>query len=279
MALKSIAVFGGNGFLGKRICQQGIESGYKVISFTRSGKPPTLTSHHDLHWLQQVQWEKADILKPDTYKKQLNGVDTVVHSMGLLFENLNYKLLLDSELNLFEDLKNLQKSILGGTGPNPMARTTQNSYASIQRDSAVLLADILLKKHSKKAASSPPVSFVYISADQELPIVPSGYITTKREAETELRLRSPGIRSIIMRPGFMYDELDQNPRKKRNIVKGVLQAGFDLKNCVLGDSVPLVNGIIRPIVSTQKVAREVFKKIEDKSFFGIVPLDEIARGR
>lgn len=258
---KSIAVFGGNGFLGKKICETGINLGYQVTSFSRSGKPPAISSP----WTKDVKWEKADIFNPETYKDKLANVNSVVHSIGILFENQNYKKSMNTNFNFLNDVQNLVNM---AKHPNPMERTNHNTYEGIQRDSAVILADTFLEVQPNNP------SYVYISADQKIPFIPSGYIDTKREAEFELSCKE-GLRAILMRPGFMYDESLSHSLNNRTLLKTVLKLGYDAKHCVLGENIPYVNKLVRPPISTDKVALKLFEKLDNDTFSGIVTLDEI----
>lgn len=272
----SLAVFGGNGFLGKRIAQKAIESGVKVIAFSRSGKPPAINNHHDAYWISKVEWKKADILNPATYSKEIRQVDTVVHSIGMLFEDQAYKLQLSGEINLWEDLKKIGAM---AKGPNPMEKAEippDQTYEAVQRDSAILLADTLLKTHLSKKKQPNTPTFVYISADKLMPGIPLGYIETKREAEYEL-MNKEDLRTIVLRPGFMYDALITNPKEKRNVAKSVIQCGYSAKQFIFGDKIDFLNSSIRPPVSTQQVATVAWEKIQDKLFSGIVPLEVIAK--
>lgn len=258
---KSIAVFGGNGFLGKKICETGIKLGYQVTSFSRSGKPPAST----LPWIKEVKWEKADIFDPNSYRDKLVGVDSVVHSIGLLFENQNYKKTMNTNFNFLNDVQNLANMVKPA---NPMERSSHNTYEGIQRDSAVILADAFLKVQPNNP------SYVYISADQQMPFIPAGYINTKREAEFELSCKE-GLRTILMRPGVMYDEAMSHTLNNRNILKSLLKMGYDAKNCIIGENISYLNKLVRPPVSIDKVALKVYEKLEDEKFSGIVTLDEI----
>jgi uncharacterized protein YbjT (DUF2867 family) len=47
-------VFGGAGFVGSRVCQQGLAMGASVVSVNRSGRPHTTGD-----WVQQVEWVQA----------------------------------------------------------------------------------------------------------------------------------------------------------------------------------------------------------------------------
>ena len=190
--MKGLVIFGGNGLLGKRICEQAVLSGYKVTSLSRSGRPPLPTSkkHDDETWISKVNWEKADVLNPSTYEKFLldKNVNDVVHSVGILLENSNYK------------------SILNSKGGNNNPTTKTQSYDLINRKSAVLLADTFQQCLSKKKKDENETedsginpSFSYISADKAFPIIPEGYILSKRKAEEELLSKySHNLRPIIM---------------------------------------------------------------------------------
>ena len=50
-----IVVFGGNGFVGSRVCQQGLAMGAQVVSVNRSGRPAGLRGA----WLDSVEWVQA----------------------------------------------------------------------------------------------------------------------------------------------------------------------------------------------------------------------------
>lgn len=58
---------------------------------------------------------------------------------------------------------------------------------------------------AREAAAQNVSTFAYISAAAGAPILPSRYITTKREAESTIASNFPAIRSIFLRPSFLYD--------------------------------------------------------------------------
>lgn len=269
-AAKSIAIFGGAGFLGRKICENGIALGYSVISFTRLGSPPANLAKEP--WVSKVNWQKGNIFEPETYKAQLRQVDAVVHSIGMLFENTNYKKTLNSNVNFLNDVQNLANSLKGS---NPMQRNSFNTYGAVQRDSAVLLADEFVKQFkSAHENSTDKPAFVYISADKNPPIVPKEYITTKREAEFEL-MSKPDLRTIVLRPGIMYDAKAAS-LTPRGILTLMTQLGHATKQVVVGDQVSFLNDLVRPPVSTDKVAFTLYDLLEDKLFSGICTLDEMA---
>lgn len=263
---RSIAVFGGNGFLGRKICEVGVRLGWSVTSLSRLGKAPKPVSHSDHLWISNVNWVSADLFNAESYKQHVAGKNAVVHSVGMLFENSDYKQAINSNFSFLNDILRLAGML---KGPNPLTRNHNQTYEAVQRDTAVMLADAYLE--GLKEVKDP--SYVYISAEMKPPIVPEGYLTTKREAEFELSCK-PGLRSIFLRPGVMYDE-SAPLQEKRKLFGKFLGLGYTLKEGILGDKIPIFNELIRPPVSTEKVALTLYKKLEDPEAKGVVGLDEI----
>lgn len=262
--LRSIAVFGGNGFLGHKICEIGVLRGYNVTSCSRSGDPPQNIIHQP--WIKKVEWEQADIFNPETYVSKLHTFNSVVYSIGVLFENQSYKKTMNTNFNFLNDIQHLANAIKGS---NPMKKDSNSTYEAIQRDAAVLLADKFVEHQP-----NGPRNYVYISADLCPPIVPQGYLSTKREAEFELSCKD-GIRGIFMRPGIMYDETHEGELTTRDVLLRALRAGVATKEMVLGKK--FASDLIRPVMSTEQVANTLFDKLEEEEFKGVVPVDEIIK--
>lgn len=55
-----IAVFGGSGFIGSRVCQTLTGAGCSVVSVSRTGAPPPWAAAQP--WSRQVEWLAADAL-------------------------------------------------------------------------------------------------------------------------------------------------------------------------------------------------------------------------
>jgi uncharacterized protein YbjT (DUF2867 family) len=147
MASKRVVVAGGNGFLGLRICKSAVNRGWSVTSLSRSGEPrwDTVTSSHDRPtWASSVEWAKADLLKPDTYKPFLRDADVVVHSMGILLE-ADYKGVVRGKEPVVSGLQRaFSSSKLGSQNPltrrdgerlEPKERDGQLTYEIMNRDS------------------------------------------------------------------------------------------------------------------------------------------------
>jgi len=125
--------------------------------------------------------------------------------MGILLE-ADYKGVVSGRESPFSGLR---KAFSAHSSPNPLERERQGddlkppsspsqlTYEMMNRDSGILLA-----KEAEKAKVS---AFGYISAAGGAPVLPSRYITTKREAEQVIADEFPQMRSVFFRPPFMYD--------------------------------------------------------------------------
>ncbi|CAL3970664.1 unnamed protein product [Diplocarpon coronariae] len=208
-ATKKIVVCGGNGFLGSRICRSAVARGWDVTSISRSGEPTwssVTSSSTPPPWAHKVSWERADILKPRTYAPLLKNADYVVHSMGILLE-ADYKGVLSGRESPVSGLQRAFSATKGGS-QNPLTRKDnedlkpqekdgQLTYELMNRDSAITLA--------QEANKEKVPAFAYISAAGGAPILPGRYILTKRQAESTISSEFPTMRSIFIRPGFLYD--------------------------------------------------------------------------
>jgi NAD(P)-dependent dehydrogenase (short-subunit alcohol dehydrogenase family) len=291
-AARSIVVFGGTGLLGRRICQAALASGHTVTSVSGSGRPPAVIATQP--WVQQVQWAKGDVFKPHTYEHLLKDAHTVVHSIGILLENSNYKSVVRGDTgdgvlgvvsSLFSSSTRSNSNVKDNA--NPMAKVPPNeshesvdsvesadvvdqTYANYNYKSALILADTLLEV---KDPSTTP-AFVYVSADRGFPGFLSGYIESKRQAELEISKMQPQLRPLILRPGFMYDPEDN--KTFRNTLKGVFGAAANVNKNLLGGTLDF---LIKPAVATTQVANACMCKLDDESFKGIVSLEDMLKER
>lgn len=246
----SLAVFGGSGFLGKKICEYGIRNGFKVTSYSKSGSPPIVDGV-----LSQVNWQSANIFDVSTYEKQLVKYDVVIHSMGKIFDNEVYKQGLNGSPLI------ALKGILNGR--NPMTKTFENSFEGINKYSLTTLLQAY-------ETNNPRGKLVYISADKKLPLIPTDYIRTKREAETALINSS--MNTLILRPGLMYDTTTMT---NRDMFMRTLQAGYLLKDATVGRN-DCLDQLMRPILLTDDVCRVLFQKLDSSK--QIITLDDIVVG-
>ncbi|RCK65661.1 MIOREX complex component 2 [Candida viswanathii] len=279
----TIAVFGGSGFLGHKICEVGVRRGYDVTSYSRSGEPPQSVIHQP--WVSRVSWVPADIFDPSPQvTAQLQGMDTVVYSIGILFENSGYKKRMNSNFDFLNDVQLLSNAILlrGGAGKNPMRKETErNTYEMLHTTMPVILAEKYIKERHKmeeeegEGDGKKVGNFVYVSADKTPPVlVPDEYLSTKRQAEFELA-GFDELRSLFLRPGAMYDETHEGGLTTRDVLLRGLRAGIGLKECILGEKIG--GELVRPVVSTEQVAETMYDKLEDPEFKGVVLLEEIRK--
>ncbi|KAH7913710.1 mitochondrial protein [Hygrophoropsis aurantiaca] len=207
--VQKILVVGGNGFIGSAVCKSALARGMQVTSISSSGKPYRTPKGHSPAWASQVDWRRADALRPETYASLLPGVSAVVHTLGTLLEDGKYKAALANG-----DVPSLLRhfvSGLSGHGGNPLERNSRagstGGYEIMNRDSALRVCEAFVSsKPSADAANIRP--FVYISAeDIYRPLISARYIETKREAERhieQLISNNPQYRGVYIRPSLVY---------------------------------------------------------------------------
>lgn len=127
--------------------------------------------------------------------------------MGILLE-ADYKGVLTGKEPIISGLSRAFSSTKQGTA-NPLDRDAKDTtfepleqggqitYEVMNRDSAILLA--------KEASAASAKTFLYVSAAGGAPILPKRYIDTKRAAENTITSEFPDLRSVFLRPGFLYD--------------------------------------------------------------------------
>ncbi|AGO11968.1 AaceriAGR291Cp [[Ashbya] aceris (nom. inval.)] len=269
---RNLVVFGGTGFLGKRICQLAATSGVfdKVTSLSRSGRAPDSSEK----WSSAVNWASCNIFDPATYQSHLHGATDVVHSVGILLENPDYKTQLAS--SPLGSLASLGQLVKPKWARNPLQQNNpQFTYDAVNRRTAMLLAETVAAI-AKDSGAERKVSFSYISADKGFPLIPAGYINSKRQAEEGLMRLEHQLRPLLFRPGFMFDEA-RGVKDARSALRDVLE----LLNCgnelLLRRNVGCVNQLLRPTVSTQQVARALLKHIQDERSYGVVSLEDILK--
>jgi len=274
MASKRIVVAGGSGFLGSRICKHATARGWSVISLSRSGEPQwdVITSSIERpSWASSVEWAKADILSPSTYKPYLKGATAVIHSMGILLE-ADYKGVLQGRESIVSGLQRaFSESNKGsqnllqrreGESLEPREKGKQFTYELMNRDSAISLAQESSFEHVP--------TFVYISAHAGAPILPKRYISTKREAESKISSNPPDLRSIFVRPSFIYDA-------SRKITLPIALGGFmgsEINN-LLGGRLGFFGLMAEKPINVDVVGEAVVEAIDDETISGVLNLKNI----
>ncbi|PYH40751.1 ubiquinone biosynthesis protein COQ11 [Aspergillus saccharolyticus JOP 1030-1] len=275
MAAKRVVIAGGNGFLGSRICKSAVARGWSVTSLSRSGEPrwDTVTgSAIRPSWASSVEWARADILKPETYKPFLQGAAAVIHSMGILLE-ADYKGVVQGREPIFNGLQkvfgasrpgsqNLPERREEGEPLEARDRSRQFTYELMNRDSAIALAQET--RHERVP------TFVYISAASGAPVLPSRYITTKREAESIIAAQLPELRNVFVQAPFMYDE-------SRKFTLPIALGGFvgSQVNALLGNKLDFLGSMVTKPLKVDEVGEAVVEALEDESVRGALGVQMI----
>ncbi|KAL2870424.1 ubiquinone biosynthesis protein COQ11 [Aspergillus lucknowensis] len=269
MASKKVVVAGGSGFLGSRICKSAVARGWSVTSISRSGEPRwdvVTSSSQRPGWAKSVEWARADILKPETYKPFLKDATAVVHSMGILLE-ADYKGVVQGRQSIVSGLQRaFSSSKLGsqdllqrkeGEELKAQEKDGQFTYELMNRDSAIALAQEASNEHVE--------TFIYISASSGAPILPSRYITTKREAETTISSQLPNLRSVFVRPPFMYDS-------SRTLTLPIALGGFvgSQFNALIGGRLGFLGAMVDRPFKVDIVGEAVVEALDDLSINGAV---------
>ena len=246
------------------------------MCLSRSGEPnwPSVSSHQTAPpWSSSVTWRSANILHPESYKSDLEGATAVVHSMGILLE-ADYKGVLTGKESPIAGLRRAFSPTKRGGNVNPLERQPgqpiesaetggEITYELMNRDSAVTLA--------KEADAAKVSSFAYISAAAGAPVLPGRYITTKREAEDIISSTFPRMRSMFIRPGFLFD----SSRGFTMPMAAVTYGGF-LANSLTGGNLTWLMGAggAKPL-KADLVAEAVVEGLADDSVKGPVEVKEI----
>ena len=284
---KKVVVAGGNGFLGSRICKSAVNRGWDVTSvryfprappatwkltwYSRSGEPSwsAVTSSSDPPpWSKFVTWAKGDILRPSTYNSHLKDADAVVHTMGILLE-ADYKGVLTGKESPLAGFKRAFSSVKMGSAINPLDRQPggdlgtgekdgQLTYELMNRDSAIALA--------QESQNGGVKAFIYISAAAGAPMLPSRYITTKREAESSIMSNMVNMRNVFIRPGFLFD----SSRKFTLPIAASGSVGHTFNSLLGGSLTSMFGAAVEKPLKADLVAEAVVEAIADDSTKGVV---------
>eukprot|EP01024_Parvocaulis_polyphysoides_P031790 TRINITY_DN2863_c0_g2_i1.p1 TRINITY_DN2863_c0_g2~~TRINITY_DN2863_c0_g2_i1.p1 ORF type:complete len:387 (-),score=47.15 TRINITY_DN2863_c0_g2_i1:165-1325(-) len=90
-----LLVFGGNGFVGSRVCQEAINMGMGVVSINRSGRPKNISEN----WIENVDWVAGDAFDVTTYQSQLSGCTAAISTVGAFGSN-DFMLKINGQANI-----------------------------------------------------------------------------------------------------------------------------------------------------------------------------------
>lgn len=146
---RSLLVCGGSGFLGSRICKLAVARNWTVTSLSRSGEPsawadsPPGGGSGRPDWADRVAWLKGDVMSPETYRGALEGVDAVVHSMGILLE-ADYKGVLAGRESVVGGLRRAFDSARHTADNTVRTGNPQLTYETMNRDTGMSPHSLLL---------------------------------------------------------------------------------------------------------------------------------------
>ncbi|KAI0374924.1 NAD-P-binding protein [Pilatotrama ljubarskyi] len=209
--IQKILVIGGNGFVGSAVCRTALARGMQVASVSPSGKPWQTPKGHTPSWVHKVEWHHGDALKPETYAHLLPGVTAVVHTIGTLFEKSGYKSAV-KDGSVPRLVSDVAANAAGAWSANPLEseeKRREGSYALINRDTALTVCEAFINSKPAEMKLVGPRAFIYLSAeDCGRPVIPAGYIETKREAEAAIERMTndsnPNYRGVYIRPSLIY---------------------------------------------------------------------------
>jgi len=124
---------------------------------------------------------------------------------------------------------------------------------------------------AKESSDAHVPTFVYISAAAGAPVLPSRYISTKREAEAIVSTTFPSMRSIFIRAPFMYDS-----SRKFTIPIAAMGELASMVNGVVGGRLTALMGAggVKPL-KADLVGEAVVEALEDEGVKGPVEVQEI----
>ncbi|KAJ1636872.1 hypothetical protein T492DRAFT_956830 [Pavlovales sp. CCMP2436] len=194
---RSVLVLGGSGYVGREVCRNAVQQGYRVTSLSRRGVNPEPNSAE----LAEVNWVAGDATDPAVIKQLAGRADAAVHAIGLLFDA-------ESGLGNFNFIVSGSRSVPGDT----------STYDRITRLTAFNLISALKSKPRLPGLSKrTPLCFVS-AAEAGWPEVEYGervealapawlvsYLAAKRLVEAELAASSGAIRPVVYRPSLIWD--------------------------------------------------------------------------
>jgi len=110
-----------------------------------------------------------------------------------------------------------------------------------------------------------------MSAAAGTPILPHRYISTKREAESAISSSLPQLRSVFIRPGFLYD----SSRKFTLPIALAGTVGSQVNYLVGGRLSSLMGAAVEKPLKADLVAEAVVEAIENDSTKGVVGTKQI----
>lgn len=108
-------------------------------------------------------------------------------------------------------------------------------------------------------------TFAFISASSSAPVIPERYISTKRDAESTIASSLPELRSVFIRPSFMYDS-------SRKLTMPIALGGIlgSEINSLLGGKLKFLGAMAEKPLQVDIVGEAVIEAIGDGETSGAV---------
>lgn len=299
----SIVIFGGAGFLGSAIARAALSKGWRVTSVSRQGRPPTTPTTpttitttpppgKGTDWHDAVEWVRGDAFDPATYSGVLETADHVAHTVGILdhrdirSQRSPSKILDRLGSTLYDSFRELVPPTTTTKTPTTTDADQVDPlgvYDKINYEAAVAVATEV-KRHANVR------SFLYVSTADGFPGVPRRYVESKRRAErslttllsqpssssesssSELERKKEGIRTILFRPGFMYDDTGRGFTRPLARVLGLSYAANSSLGGRLG---PILGAAGAKPLSVDRVGSAVVEACDDGKVSGPVEVFRI----
>lgn len=110
-------------------------------------------------------------------------------------------------------------------------------------------------------------TFLYISAFSGAPMLPSRYISTKRDAERILPTLSEKMRTISLRPAIIYDST-----RMLSLPFAVASGIISTLNSLTGRRIPILKTVGQKPLAVDTVASAAFEAIDEPDVNGIVDI-------
>lgn len=201
------------------------------------------------------------ILLEADYKGVLQGKEPIIQGLQRAFSSSK-----QGTQNPLQQQRASSGDNANGTGEEsfqPQEKDGQLTYEVMNRDSALILA--------REASAKKVPAFLYISAAAGTPILPSRYLTTKRDAERLIASNFPDLRSVFIRAPFLYDS-------SRAFTMPIATASYmaSMVNDVVGGRLTWLMGAggMKPL-KADVVGAAVVEALEDEGVKGPVEVKEI----
>ena len=162
--IKKVLVTGANGYCGNYMIRH-LAAAHPDIEIVGMSRRGTARNAGD-EKLDNLRYIAGNCLKPATFEKEMEDVDSVIHTVGTLF---------------------------GGKG--------DLSYAAMNRDAAVNMAK-MLNEYAKDGEAKR--NFVMLSSAKSLPFS-TEYLSRKIEAENFVINECSNVQGTFIRPGLVID--------------------------------------------------------------------------